>query len=83
MRIGYAHNWRYHGHMKEKKTSPGTWRFFWRQKKYRAGTKYMTGTPVGTRFYWYLKGRQMMKKVSPNSYSGYFKGVKRLCKRSS
>lgn len=81
MKVGHAHNWRYHGHMKEKKYPGGIWRFFWRQKKYRAGRKYFRGVKTGTGFHWKIEADQYMRKTGHNKYSGFMKGIKRFIKR--
>lgn len=83
-RLGQIHNWRYRSRWREKKIKAGQWRFSVKQVKTRVGRRmrHYADAPRGTTFHWLIRGKQVLTKISPNTYRGTFKGRKYFVKRT-
>lgn len=83
MKVGGKHRWDYRSKWNEVKVKPGKWLIHVVQTKGRKGHQYKMneGAKVGTKFVWFIKAKQVMRKVSPNQYKGYMRGAKYFRKR--
>lgn len=84
VRVGHLHRWKYDTRWRERKTRPGVWHFRTSQVKSRVGRQVSEaqGAPVGTRFHWGIRAKQVMTKIGPNRYRGGMTGVKTFRRRT-
>jgi len=74
--IGYPEAWKYTGRWREKKISPGKWRFKFQATKRRRASTY-GGLGRGTTGVWDIKARQYIVKTNKGQYQTTMIGTKK------